>query len=259
MVNQSENAPLNQSAINSSLSHTRWNVEVFTELDSTQTFITQKIPLVHGDVIVAEYQSAGRGRLDRTFLAEKSDALLFSFYLETSHPREEWGVIPLLAGMSLTNVLNKFCSADGVQFKTKWPNDVLSTNSSKNGKVAGVLTQTHGEGLIIGIGLNVCMRSLPVDGATSLLLLNSPLLDRNVLLAKLLQEFDELFISWESGENLLGAYANSSATIGKDVDVHLPGGKITRGRVARIGCRGELVLDSGESIFSGDVIHLYTS
>ncbi len=57
---------------------------------------------INGEVLVTEYQSAGRGRLDRTFDASQSSALLFSLYLQPKREKSEWSFLPLLAGLVST-------------------------------------------------------------------------------------------------------------------------------------------------------------
>ncbi|NCV79947.1 MAG: biotin--[acetyl-CoA-carboxylase] ligase, partial [Actinobacteria bacterium] len=101
-----------------------------------------------GDVIVAEYQSAGRGRLDRSFEAAKGSALLFSFYIEPKRNRDDWGWIPLIAGYCVAKTLHAYDA------KIKWPNDILVGTK----KIAGILIENQLRGnqissSIIGIGL----------------------------------------------------------------------------------------------------------
>jgi BirA family biotin operon repressor/biotin-[acetyl-CoA-carboxylase] ligase len=232
-----------------------WQVSVVDEIDSTQTYLTKKNPF-HGEVIATEFQSAGRGRLDRTFEADKSVSLLFSFYIEPKRPREDWGWIPLLAGVSLEQVLNR----EQEVFATKWPNDVLSVNSKRDGKVAGILVEAMGEGVVIGIGINVSMNTqeLPVPSASSLKLLGIEQLDRNIYLADILKEFANILQRWEKFEDFSEIYAKNSSTIGKKVEVHGSDSKIQSGLAAGIGSHGELVLADGSHIYSGDVLHLFS-
>ena len=74
---------LSADSITGALQSSYWRVSVVDEIDSTQNYLRTSNPKP-GDLITAEYQSAGRGRLDRKFDAEKSSALLFSFYLDLS-------------------------------------------------------------------------------------------------------------------------------------------------------------------------------
>ena len=232
-----------------------WQVSVVDEIDSTQTYLKSK-SAKHGEVIAAEFQSAGRGRLDRIFEANKSRSLLFSLYIEPKRNRDDWGWIPLLAGLAISNVLNREVNV----FKTKWPNDLLAINSPSDGKVAGILSETSGNGVVVGIGINVGMSEgeLPVPTATSLRLVGGNQLDRNNLLANILIEFADLFKRWESGEDLSDEYERSSSTIGRSVQVNSLSNENKTGLATGIGPKGELVLDGDQYIYSGDVIHLYT-
>lgn len=244
---------LNESAMNTTLRGSYWRVSVFESITSTQAEIAAKNNLQHGDVFVTEFQSAGRGRLDRTFEADKSTALLFSLYLEPKRSKIEWSAIPLLAGVSLFNSLKKI--DENISTTLKWPNDLLIGNH----KVAGVLVEAREKGVIIGIGLNVEMNKeqLPVTTATSLALAGFSQLDRNQILPIILKNIAITIGLWESGSNLpFEQYRQASSTIGKEVEVHLPNGEIIKSRAMGINEMGELQLASGARVNVGDVIHL---
>ena len=244
---------LNESAMNATLRGSYWRVSVFQSVTSTQTELATKVNLQHGDVFVTEFQSAGRGRLDRTFEATKSSALLFSLYLELNRPKFEWSVIPLLTGISLLTALKSL--DQNVNFNLKWPNDLLIEEK----KVAGVLVEARENGVIIGIGLNVEMENsqLPVVNATSLALAKFGELDRNVILPELLRNLQATFELWESGSSMpLEQYRQVSSTIGQEVEVHLPSGERLKSQALDINEIGELQLASGVLVNVGDVIHL---
>jgi BirA family biotin operon repressor/biotin-[acetyl-CoA-carboxylase] ligase len=244
---------LNESAMNATLRDSYWRVSVFQSATSTQTELAAKVNLQHGDVFVTEYQSAGRGRLDRTFEAPKSSALLFSLYLEPKRSKLEWSAIPLLTGISLLTALKSL--DDNVKFNLKWPNDLLIAEK----KVAGVLVEAREKGVIIGIGLNVEMENsqLPVTNATSLAIAKFSELDRNIILPAVLRSIEAIFELWESGSKLpLEQYRQASSTLGKEVEVHLPAGEILKSQVVNINEVGELELASGVVVNVGDVIHL---
>lgn len=240
---------LDQTSINEALKGGYWSVHAVEKIDSTQSTLKSSSPK-HGDVIVADYQSAGRGRLNRSFEAQPRTALLFSAYIEPRRHRDEWGFIPLLVGLSVAEVL-------GIDFYTKWPNDILSDL----GKVGGVLCEVHGDGIVIGIGLNVSMteEELPVPTASSILLTVGSAPDRNALLPAILKEIAFNLAEWETGEDLTDDYLDSSATMGKRVSVQLPDGQTLEGIAAGISNNGELLLDSGNVISVGDIIHLSLS
>ncbi len=237
---------LDQTSINNALAGGYWSVKVVDTIDSTQSALKSSHP-THGDVIVAEYQSAGRGRLDRTFEAAKGSALLFSSFISPRRDKSEWGFIPLLVGLSVAEVL-------GIEFFTKWPNDILSDL----GKVGGILCEIHEDGIVTGIGINVDMSEdqLPVPTASSILLTTGHAPERNVLLPAILKEIAYNLEEWESGEDLTGDYLDSSATMGKQVEVTLPDGSTIASRASGISRNGELLLDNGSIISVGDIVHL---
>jgi BirA family biotin operon repressor/biotin-[acetyl-CoA-carboxylase] ligase len=239
--------------MNTTLFGSYWRVSVFQSLASTQSELIGKENLQHGDVFVTEFQSAGRGRLDRTFEATESSALLFSLYLEPKPDKLEWSAIPLLTGLSLVNALK---SLDGkVATSLKWPNDLLIGDK----KVAGILVEARDSGVVVGIGLNVDMNKseLPVPAATSLAIENFAELNRNVILPEILKNFALTIELWESGSSIaMEQYRQVSSTLGKEVEVHLPSGEILNSRAMGINERGELQLASGARVNVGDVIHL---
>jgi BirA family biotin operon repressor/biotin-[acetyl-CoA-carboxylase] ligase len=244
---------LNESAINATLLGSYWRVSVFQSVASTQTELIGKENLQHGDVFVTEFQSAGRGRLDRTFEAAQSSALLFSLYLEPKRNKLEWSAIPLLAGLSLVTALTKLDKAMAINLK--WPNDLLVGDK----KFAGILSEARADGVIVGIGLNVEMASseLPVPTATSLKLENFAELNRNVILPEILSNLALTIELWESGSHdLFEQYRQASSTLNKEVEIHLPSGKIITSRATGITDTGELHLANGLRVNVGDVIHL---
>ena len=246
--------PLDEAEINSRVTP-YWRVSVVELTGSTQNDLLQLVEsknALDGQVIATEFQSNGRGRLDRTFEAPAQSALLFSFYIKPRNQRSEWGFIPLIAGLSLVRAITTIDTAMNVSLK--WPNDLIINEK----KCAGIIAQTTNEGIVIGIGLNVSMtpNELPVSTATSLAIEGSTITDRNLLLSHLLNTFAELFEAWEEGSELLDEYASASSTIGKKVRIELPGGENLEATVARISHTGELVLDDGRHVSAGDVIHL---
>ena len=254
MSNEVLRTPLDEAEINSRVTP-YWRVSVVELTGSTQNDLLQLVEsknALDGQVIVTEYQSSGRGRLDRTFEAPALSALLFSFYIKPRKERSEWGFIPLIAGLSLVRAITTIDTAMNVSLK--WPNDLIINEK----KCAGIIAQTTNEGIVIGIGLNVSMtpNELPVSTATSLAIEGSTITDRNLLLSHLLNTFAELFEAWEEGSELLDEYASASSTIGKKVRIELPGGENLEATVARISHTGELVLDDGRHVSAGDVIHL---
>ena len=242
---------MNADAIASALASGYWRVSVIDEIDSTQNYLRISNPKP-GDLITAEYQSAGRGRLDRKFVATKSSALLFSFYIEPTIAIKDLGFLSLLVGASVTNTLNEMTKSES--FKCKWPNDIVFGDR----KIAGLLAEKFGSGVIVGVGINVSTseEQLPVPHASSIFLATGTGLDRNLLLVKILKDLESALKGWESGKDLTSAYRKLSATLGREVRVELPGGAIVEAIAQDIDTTGALLLDNGQIITVGDVIHL---
>jgi len=243
--------PLDSSKINAAVTQ-YWRVSVVELTASTQSDLVACVRAGDaraGDVIVAEFQSAGRGRLTRTFDAPKSSALLFSLYIEPQRNRDDWGWIPLIAGVSVAQILSQFNA------QVKWPNDILINNK----KVAGLITEVIGDGVVIGIGINVAMQpsELPVPTATSIFIEGGQSLTRNQLLPDLLKIFETNFMNWDCGSDEIKAtYSQKSATIGRKVRVEYPDGQIESAIATTISARGELVLDTGAHVQAADIVHL---
>ena len=242
---------LSADAIAGALASSYWRVSVVDEIDSTQNYLRTSNPK-SGDLITAEYQSAGRGRLDRKFDAEKSSALLFSFYFEPENEVKNLGYLTLLVGASVTATLNEITNNNN--FKCKWPNDVLFNQK----KVAGLLAEKTSSGVIVGVGINVSTsrEALPVEHATSIFLATDIQINRNELLVKILHNLENDLLDWQSGKDLTAKYRSLSATIGSQVRIALPDGSSVEAKAVDIDETGSLHLDNGQLITVGDVIHL---
>jgi BirA family biotin operon repressor/biotin-[acetyl-CoA-carboxylase] ligase len=243
-------ALLDEAVISSRLSSKYWRVRVLAEVASTQEILKTEL-VSNGDCVATEFQSAGRGRLDRKFESAPHVALLFSFYIEPRR-KSEWGQVPLIVGTSVARVINAM--VQNTSYQTKWPNDVIA----ESGKICGILCERFGNGIIVGIGINVSttVDELPVDTASSIFIESGVELDRNELLPRILCEFEDLYSKWNHGENLISSYRALSSTIGREVIVHLPDQRSISGVAIGIDIEGQLLLESGDVISAGDVIHL---
>ena len=242
---------LDKAVINSSVTQ-YWRVSVVDVTASTQNdlaALARSGKAKPGDVIAANYQSAGRGRLSRTFEAPKNSALLFSFYIQPKRNKEDWGWIALIAGASVAQALDK------VKANVKWPNDILVNEK----KISGLIAEIVDDGVVVGIGINVGMtlEELPVPTATSLAIEGVSDTNRNEILARVLALFETNFTSWDAGDNSVAQlYASLSSTLGTKVQIHYPNEQIEKGLAVAISPRGELILDSGSHVQAGDVVHL---
>ena len=205
-----------------------WRVSVVEVTGSTQDDLAALVArdeAINGVVLVTEYQSAGRGRLDRTFDAPQSSALLFSLFIEPKREKNEWSFLPLLAGLISTLAISELDPRFTVELK--WPNDLQIAGK----KLGGIIAQATDSGVVIGIGINVGMNrsELPIELATSLMIEEFGILDRNLILASILNNFEELLGRWEDGEDLRHLYRERSATLSQKIQVELPGGEKRNG------------------------------
>jgi len=254
MSTDAPRAPLDRKRISDEISQ-YWRVSVVDITGSTQDDLMQLVSsnqALAKSVIASEYQSAGRGRLDRTFDAASMSALTFSMYIEPKVDKAEWSFLTLLAALSVREALASLDYSS--QVTVKWPNDLMIGEK----KCAGVIAQATAKGVIIGIGINVGMNEseLPVPTATSLAIENFQVLDRNIILGAILNHFEVNLQIWELGKSFIAEYKEASSTIGADVEVLLPAGVSIKSKAIGVSDTGELILESGEVVTVGDVIHL---
>jgi BirA family biotin operon repressor/biotin-[acetyl-CoA-carboxylase] ligase len=245
----------------------RWSdLVVLDETGSTNAVAAERAvdPAANGVVVVAEHQTAGRGRLDRSWEAPARSAITMSALVRPSGvPASLWPWLPLITGLAVAASLRR---AAEVAATLKWPNDVMV----RDRKVGGILVERIDSpdappAAVIGIGLNVSQRpdELPVPDATSLLIEGAATLDRSVLVKAVLRGLGGLLERWESAEGgvagLHEAYVEASSTLGRQVRVSLPGGEVVEGEAVAVDDVGRLVVltASGErSLGAGDVLHL---
>ncbi len=154
----------------------RWaRIEVVDETESTNADLLADPAAPDRAVRVAEHQRAGRGRFDRQWSSPPRAGLTFSVLLRPAVPIQHWGWLPLLAGVALHDAV---FAASEIPTALKWPNDLLAAGDER--KLAGILAQTSGDAVVVGIGLNVdtTAEELPVPSATSLALAGANGLDR---------------------------------------------------------------------------------
>jgi BirA family transcriptional regulator, biotin operon repressor / biotin---[acetyl-CoA-carboxylase] ligase len=220
-----------------------------------------------GAVLVAEEQTAGRGRLDRQWTAPPRSGLFFSVLLKpTEVPVHQWGWLPLLAGVAVATGLSR---AAGVDTSLKWPNDVLVTVGGEERKAGGILAERAGDGgVVIGIGVNVSLREdeLPVPTAGSLALAGAVTTDRDPLLRAVLRALEDWYGRWRRAggdpavSGLQETYVAGCATLGRKVRAELPGDRSIVGEAVAVDGDGRLVLATVEGVQepvgAGDIVHL---
>jgi BirA family transcriptional regulator, biotin operon repressor / biotin---[acetyl-CoA-carboxylase] ligase len=210
-----------------------------------------------GLVLVAEQQTAGRGRLGRTWESPARAGIAVSVLLRPGVDAARYGWLPLLAGVALAEAVRRIAEVDAA---LKWPNDLLVADR----KCAGILAEVPEPGaVVIGVGLNTTLREheLPRPDVTSLALAGAACVDRDPLLRAVLRAFESWYTRWRASDGdaeasgLREAYTFHCATLGRDVLVHLPDGSRVRGRADAVDVDGRLVVD-GRALAAGDVAHV---
>ena len=235
-------------------SSTTWlgrRIELFDCLPSTNREAVQlaQAEVEHGTVVVADSQTAGRGRLSRTWFSPPGANLYCSIILRTARPPErltEWlSWLPLISALAAAEAIEQVSS---VHVSVKWPNDLLISERKVGGILCESGTGTRSDPFqIIGIGINVNVDQddWPVDlrdSATSIWQERKIVVDRNRLIAQLLLELeqclDELAVY---GTNRIAlAYCQRCSTIGITVRATLANGDMVVGLAEGIGQDGSL-------------------
>lgn len=261
--------PLDARALTAALTRpgSLWrSVEVLERSPSTNAVVAQRAREGAGEglVVVAEHQTAGRGRLDRVWVTPPRAALTFSFLVVPERvPTARWPWLPLLTGIAVSEAVRRVA---GVESALKWPNDVLVGER----KLAGILVErverAAGAAAVVGIGINVSStrEELPLDTATSLALHDPETLDRSVILREVLRTFEALYTQWRADQGdptggLLDAFRRRCDTLGREVRVHLPGEQEVTGRAVDVDAEGRLEVATRtgrRALGAGDVVHV---
>jgi len=239
-------------------------VVAFDDLGSTNTELMERARAgaPEGLVVVADHQTAGRGRLGRTWSAAPGTALLVSVLLRPPLPIGEVPVVLMAAGLAACDGVE---AAAGFRPRLKWPNDMVVGDR----KLAGLLTESSGgddPAIVLGLGVNVAAGAYPPElagEATSCEEHAARPVDRAEVLVGLLRALESRYATvFAPGGRAatLDAYRADSATLGRRVRVELTSGPALEGQAARLADDGELVVvdDAGtEHLVSvGDVKHL---
>lgn len=220
--------------------------------------------------LVADHQSAGRGRLDRRWEAPPAASLLMSILVRPPFPATGPTLLASALGVAAVDALSAHA---GVDVGLKWPNDVVAPGAGHDGqdlKLGGLLAEMHtgegGDAVVIGIGINLAWKDIgfPEElraGATAVDLLGGAV-DRSALVVSLLQAMDDvgdLAHSAAACELLSRSYGERCVTLGRRVRVELPRGELL-GEAVSLDPSGALVVrdDDGvdQTVTVGDVVHL---
>ena len=198
---------------------------IIESIDSTNNYgkkICEK-EFMEGTIIIAEEQTAGRGRLGREWMSPKGEGIWVSILLKPGIKPEQASQLTILAAYAAAISIRELLELDAL---IKWPNDIVIDGR----KVCGILTEMGAEidkinYLIVGIGINANIEDKSfcdnrINTATSLRILKGKAIDRKTLLAKVIENFENLymdFIESKNIEGLLYKYKKISVTLGKEI------------------------------------------
>ncbi|MGW1057187.1 biotin--[acetyl-CoA-carboxylase] ligase [Micromonospora rubida] len=264
--------------------HGPWrHLELRAETGSTNADVAEAAQAgePEGLVVVAERQTAGRGRRGRAWQSPPRAGIATSVLLRPGEavaergwppaPASGYGWLPLLAGVALVEAVTRLAELDAA---LKWPNDLLVGDA----KCAGILAEAvpgpapdRPTAVVLGIGLNVTLGAdeLPENPtglpATSLRLAGAAATDRDPLLRALLRSLADWYDRWRSAggdalaSGLRDAYLAACGTVGRPVRVLLPGGDEVTGTATGVDPDGQLIVDTPAGprvLAAGDVLHL---
>ncbi len=237
-------------------------LDIVTETGSTNADLLARAAggrSIAGAVLIAEHQSAGRGRNGRSWSAPAGSQIAMSVGVSVAAvPTNAWGWLPLLTGVAVAETVRQEC---GIQAGVKWPNDVLVGGN----KLAGILAEVAPGGVIVvGLGLNVAMTAeeAPTAAATSLRMLGADVTDRHLLVRSILHSLESRIRRWAAAgpdDALIADYRRYSVTLGTEVRATMPGDRQVVGIARSIDELGRLRIDTGGAIVTvsaGDIEHL---
>jgi BirA family biotin operon repressor/biotin-[acetyl-CoA-carboxylase] ligase len=220
---------------------------------------------ITGTVLIAEQQTAGRGRHGRSWSTPPRSQIALSIGVDAKGLLPtNWGWLPLLTGVAVVDAVH---ATTGLDPELKWPNDIQVGER----KLGGILAEVASPApvVVIGLGLNVTLTpdEAPDARATSLLMLDSTMLDRSALLGSILAELTARIDRWQTlggpDPSLVADYRRHSATLGKRVRALLPGDHEIVGIATDIDELGQLRIETQGvngtetvAVSAGDITHL---
>ena len=240
----------------------------FESLPSTNTELARLASegAEEGLSIVAEEQTAGRGRLQRAWSSPKGAGLYFSILLRPGIAPDQWPLLTFMAALAVGDALNE---AGGVETDIKWPNDLLSGERKICGILAEAIDTPSGRAVVVGIGINLTQAAFPadlMDVATSVSQASGRQPEREAILAALLRAISRWYalLSEPGGrEKVVAAWSSrSSYATGKLVQVS-NGDEVLQGTTCGVEHDGALRLDTGNGelklVRAGDVYSVRSS
>jgi BirA family biotin operon repressor/biotin-[acetyl-CoA-carboxylase] ligase len=236
-----------------------WRIDVVAETGSTNADLLARAAAgedIDGAVLIAESQTAGRGRHGRAWSTPAGSQVALSAAVGVGDvPSDAWGWLPLLTGVA---VVDAVAEAAGVTAGLKWPNDVLVGG----GKLAGILAEVAAPAPVVVVGLGLNVTEAPDPAATSLAMLNASA-DRTAVAEAVLRHLGARVDAWRAAAGadaaLAADYRSRSVTIGSRVRASLPGDRAVEGVAVDVDELGRLRIDTGAELMTvsaGDITHL---
>ncbi|MBI3194162.1 MAG: biotin--[acetyl-CoA-carboxylase] ligase [Ignavibacteriae bacterium] len=232
---------------------------ILDSIDSTNTYLKSIASEVNeGTIVLAEEQTAGRGRFSRAWVSQKYKNLTFSILFKPKTETDKLGLLSLRSG---TAIVRGIKSSFGAIVTCKWPNDILINGKKVCGILSEVVKDSRGNTcMIVGIGINVNQTEFPVELqslATSLAIEQHCTVDRLTLLSHLLHELEhgyQLFQA-ENYTDIIQEWKQNSTMLGQLISVEQDNSIIT-GIASDIANDGALIIQTKETslkVYAGDV------
>lgn len=231
------------------------NVVYFEAIDSTNTVAKQNY-YKDGTVIIAESQTAGKGRMGRVWESEHNTGIYMSIVLMPDISADRISLLTLAAGICVCRVLTEMCN---IPFKIKWPNDIVADGKKVCGILTeGVISETQNKA-VVGIGINVTNKNFGdelCNKASSIYMLTGKVLERESIINNLLEEFEKTYTDFIEGKPFISDYEKLCININRQVTFVKDGEEIN-GIAVNVAENGELVIKKEDgttlNINSGEV------
>ena len=227
------------------------SLHMFDEIASTNdvALTLASAKAADGTAVLAERQTAGKGRLGRRWDSPPHLNIYCSVILNTFQFSRNPSWMPLVTGLALSEAIQESCA---VRLALKWPNDLLCRGK----KIGGVLCESSSQGhenltCVVGFGINVNGRGKDFPDelrsiATSLHQETQKFFDRNTLVADVFNRLENWYDAVESGqfERIRKSYTEACATLGRDVQVSCMDGTTIQGTALDVGRDGALLIST---------------